>query len=279
MDNIRRSLCFLVSMAAVFLCTSVFWGAPRTGQVLAQVLEPGAGQGAVVAPGSGEPGSASDPVLTRSSLLRHLEGLFEEPRRKLSALERRLALVEQGIRAVQESFAASFPDLRGHWAERAVIALRARGIIGGYPDGRFYPERPVARAELAVMLARAKNLSPRPGEAVFSDLGPGHWAAGAIGAARAAGYLQGYPDGTFRPEKGVTRAEAAVVLNRAFSPRAGSGGSGVFRDLKGHWAAGDVAELAAAGILGGYPDGTFRPQRAMTRAELAVALARVLALE
>ncbi|MDH7576592.1 MAG: S-layer homology domain-containing protein [Bacillota bacterium] len=284
MDNIKRLLLILITVLS--FGASAFLGAPgpwrekvADDKALASSLTAGSGDENLELPGSGEPGSVSDPVLTRSSFEQYLERLFREPRQQLAALEGRLARVEQGIQAIQGSFAASFPDLRGHWAEQAVIALRARGIIDGYPDGRFHPEQPVTRGALAVMLARAKNLPLRPGEAVFSDLAPGHWAAGAIGAARAAGYLQGYPDGTFRPEQNVTRAEVAVILNKAFKPRAGSGTPKLFRDVAGHWAAADIGELAGDGILGGYPDGTFRPQRTMSRAEVAGAMARVLALE
>ncbi len=233
-------------------------------------------QGVPERTGDGEPGSFSDPVLTKNSFQQHLEHLLKQPRRQLSLLESRLNRIEQGIRGIQERFAVSFPDLRGHWAEQAVITLRVRGIIQGCPDGRFHPEEPVTRGALAVMLARAKNLSPQPDKAKFLDLSSGHWAAGAIGAARAAGYLRGYPDGTFRPEKEVTRAEVAVLLNKAFAPQAGGRTGKDFRDLAGHWAAGDIEELARAGILGGYPDGTFRPDRTMSRAEVAGALARIL---
>ncbi len=222
-----------------------------------------------------EPGSASDPVLTRASLEQCLESLTAGPQRELEALQDRLDRVEKGIRAVQDLLKASFPDLRGHRAEQAVNFLRARGIIGGYPDGRFHPNDPVSRAALAVMLARAKNLSPVPATALFKDVAPGHWAAGAIGAVKGAGYLHGYPDGRFRPDQAVTRAEAAAVLRSAF-PVQVKAPAVKFRDLEGHWAAGDIELLAAAGIVEGFADGTFRPDQAMSRADVAMALARIL---
>lgn len=222
-----------------------------------------------------EPGSASDPVLTRASLERRLEALTEGPRRGLEELQGRLDQVEEGIRAVQALLKASFPDLRGHRAEQAVNFLKARGVISGYPDGRFHPDDPVSRAALAVMLARAKNLSSNPAAAGFKDVPPGHWAAGAIGAVKAAGYLHGYPDGRFRPDQAVTRAEVAAVLHNAY-PVQGKAPAAKFRDLKGHWAAGDIELLAAAGIVEGFADGTFRPDQAMSRADVAMALARIL---
>jgi|GEM_PF-1814110 len=222
-----------------------------------------------------EPGSASDPVLTRASLEQRLEALTAGPQRDLEELQGRLARVEEGIRTVQDLLKASFPDLRGHRAEQAVNFLRGRGIIGGYPDGMFHPDEQVSRAALAVMLAKAKNLSPNPAAVWFKDVVPGHWAAGAIGAVKGAGYLHGYPDGRFRPDQGVTRAETAAILRSAFPVQA-KAPAVKFRDLTGHWAAGDIELLAAAGILEGFADGTFRPDQAMSRADVAMALARIL---
>lgn len=229
--------------------------------------------------GSGEngPGSASDPVLTMASFQQHLEHLLAQPRQQVAALEARLERVARGIQDVQKSLEMSFPDLRGHWAEKYVIFLRGKGIISGYPDGRFHPQDPVTRAALAVILVRMKNLAPDPEAAGFPDV-TGHWAVGAIGAARAAGCLEGYPDGRFRPEKGVTRAEVAALICRAFTLEVNATSPG-FRDLRGHWAAPAVKQLAAAGILGGYPDGTFRPDNTMSRAEVAGVLARILMSE
>lgn len=226
----------------------------------------------------GEPGSASDPVLTRASLENLLNGLTEGTRGELDELKGRLDRVEDGIAAVQAALKDSFPDLIGHPAGQAVNYLRARGIISGYPDGRFHPDDPVSRAALAVMLAKAKGLALNPGAAGFKDLAPGHWAAGAIGAVKDAGYLRGYPDGSFRSDRSVTRAEVAAVLYNAFPGRAKTPGI-AFGDLKGHWAEKVVAELAAAGVVEGYADGTFRPDRAMTRADLALALWRLMQQE
>ncbi|KUK31510.1 MAG: Uncharacterized protein XD63_1231 [Thermoanaerobacterales bacterium 50_218] len=221
------------------------------------------------------PGSAADPVFTRSSFHSYVEQLLSGVRGELSAIEDRLDRVALQVEQVRERIGRVFPDMKGHWAFEYVSFLQSRGIIGGYPDGNFHPEEPVTRAALAVMILKAKNLDPDPGAAVFPDVPRDHWAAGAIGAVRAAGFLKGYPDGTFRPERELTRAEAAVVLNRAFHPSAVKIFP-TFSDLSGHWAAPDVQQLAAAGIIGGYPDGTFRPDWKVKRSELATMLAKIL---
>ena len=149
----------------------------------------------------GDPGTTADPVLSVSSLQQHLDQLFETQNQQLDSLQARLDLVSQDLQALQAA-GAPFPDLSGHWAASAVLALKERGIVSGYPDGNFHPEDRVTRAEMAVMLAKAKHLASVPGATGFPDVPSGYWAAGAIGAAKAAGYLQGYPDGSFRPEQG-----------------------------------------------------------------------------
>ncbi len=220
---------------------------------------------------AGDPGTAADPVLSESSLQQHLGQLFKTQNQQLDSLQARLDLVSQDLQALQGG--APFPDLIGHWAASAVSDLKARGIISGYPDGNFHPSDQVTRADMAVMLALAKHLAPRSGTSVFPDVPSGYWAAGAIGAAKAAGYLQGYPDGSFRPGQGVSRAEAAVLLDKAFPLQdSGRASNTSFTDVNSSfWAAAAIARLTLAGISG-YPDGTFRPNKIMTRAEAAVML-------
>jgi hypothetical protein len=234
---------------------------------------------------AGDPGTATDPVLSASSLQQRLNQLFQGQDQQLDNLQARLDLVSNDLQALQGTGlpqgAAPFPDLVGHWAASAVSALKARGIISGYPDGNFHPADEVTRADVAVMLAQAKKLtSSNQPESVFPDVPSNYWAASAIWSAKMAGYLQGYPDGSFRPGQGVSRAEAAVMLDKAF-PSQGSGGTvkTSFADVSSNfWAAGAIARLALAGISG-YPDGAFRPNEIMTRAEAAVMLEKVMSHE
>jgi len=108
----------------------------------------------------------------------------------------------------------------------------------------------------------------------FSDTA-GHWAEQDILKAARAGLVEGYPDGTFRPNGLVTREEFAALLVRALSP-AGEAEELVFmdRDQIGGWAKQAVARAAGAGLVKGYPDGTFRPSAAISRAEAALMLSR-----
>lgn len=147
--------------------------------------------------------------------------------------------------------------------------------IGGYPDGSFRPDFVVTRAEFAAMLAR---LLPDSGGEVsagapFADVAAGHWANEAIAKVSRAGWMEGSPDGTFRPGAVVTRAEAAAVLQAIKRLEVGEADPG-FPDVGVHWAASAIAAVRKAGLIEGYADGTFRPDRALTRAESVALLNR-----
>lgn len=118
---------------------------------------------------------------------------------------------------VSVGFAASFEDTEGFEFEASVLKLADLGIISGYPDGTFKPDNLVTRAEFAKMIvcmlgldAAAKSLE---GEAVpFADVDADHWAAGYINVAQMMGIVNGYEDGTFRPEGNITYAEALKMV-------------------------------------------------------------------
>jgi uncharacterized repeat protein (TIGR02543 family) len=112
----------------------------------------------------------------------------------------------------------------------------------------------------------------------FRDMA-GHWAADAVRRAAAKGMVAGYPDGTFRPDHPITRAEFTVMLVRALQLE-GTGAPLAFKDLDrmGPWAAQAVGLAVQAGIVRGYEDGSFRPDAPITRAEMAVMVARALKL-
>lgn len=118
---------------------------------------------------------------------------------------------------VSVGFAASFEDTEGFEFEASVLKLADLGIISGYPDGTFKPDNLVTRAEFAKMIvcmlgleSAAKSLE---GEAVpFADVDADHWAAGYINVAQMMGIVNGYEDGTFRPEGNITYAEALKMV-------------------------------------------------------------------
>ncbi|SHE28168.1 S-layer homology domain-containing protein [Desulfofundulus australicus DSM 11792] len=111
----------------------------------------------------------------------------------------------------------------------------------------------------------------------FSDLN-GHWAQKQVEEWADKGLVRGYQDGTFRPNNAVTRAEFVALVNRAMEVE-GSGAEVSFKDVKsGDWFFNDVAAAVSAGYVGGYEDGTFRPNQPITRQEAASIIGRLLNL-
>ncbi|TCM87964.1 L-asparaginase type II [Paenibacillus sp. BK033] len=112
----------------------------------------------------------------------------------------------------------------------------------------------------------------------FSDIA-GHWAAASIRAAVAAGIVNGYSDGTFKPELTVTREEFIAMLMRALKSEE-PGADLTFKDNGsiGAWAKAAVAQAVAAGITSGYPDGTFKPGNKISRTEMVAMIAKALKL-
>ena len=117
------------------------------------------------------------------------------------------------IEAIGSASKPQFTDTESSWYNKAINAVVFRGIMKGYPDGRFRPNAPITRAEFTQMISTIDN---KPyGVAPFADV-QGHWAERAIGSEYQAKRITGYPDGLFRPDANITRAEAAVILNKIF---------------------------------------------------------------
>jgi len=152
---------------------------------------------------------------------------------------------------------------------------------GGYFASFFGLEAPeetvqVVGLDLADGGWGQQKLAVRPGFAGFKDL-RGHWAEAEVLALARAGLVGGYPDGTFRPDQSITRTEVAALVARLCHLKVVPGQSPDFRDVPAipAWARPAVAAARERGLVGGYPDGTFRGGEPVTRAELACLLLRV----
>lgn len=115
----------------------------------------------------------------------------------------------------------------------------------------------------------------QPAAPAFNDLN-GHWAAGAIGRLAATGVIKGYPDGSFKPEQNISRAELAALVVKAWGLPAAGGK--VFADTAAHWAQDAVSAAYAAGIISGYNEQNFGPDDPVTREQMAVMLVKAARL-
>ena len=121
-------------------------------------------------------------------------------------------LLTDEARTQYDKTTSSFSDIKdGAWCCRAVSTLTNMGIIKGYTDGTFRPNADITRAELATIIARFAKLDVNT--KTFSDIN-GHWAQKNIELAAGNGWINGYEDGTFRPNNNITRAETFAMINR-----------------------------------------------------------------
>ena len=197
-------------------------------------------------------------------------------------------------------------DLEGHWAQKEVEAAVASGWVDGYPDGSFKPEKSITRAEFTKMLLDAIHLTPdsetvawMKAHAKMKDIWgrptaytpklydmSGHWltSQGWLDAALYSGMVvpDDYNGKNFRPEKAIARYEIALMTDRAlglvYPASQPVEGELPFTDKEEilDWMKGYVNESVKAGVLKGYPDGSFQPNKTSTRAEAVVMIQRML---
>ncbi|MDP2872034.1 MAG: S-layer homology domain-containing protein [Bacillota bacterium] len=176
------------------------------------------------------------------------------------------------------------PDVAGHWAEGHITAFCLTGIISGYPEGDFRPERTVTREEFVKMLVLVRGLEPlRPGQPAFQDVPLDRWSSGYVEAAVAAAILVPSDYGQyFAPSGPPSRLEMATMLVRATANEALAAS---LRDAPlpytdaaqlPSWARGYIAAVTQLGLMRGYPDGSFMPQATAKRSEAVTVLSRLL---
>lgn len=177
---------------------------------------------------------------------------------------------------MKEEQALGFPDIQETaWYKEEVNYLTENDIITGYPDGKFYPNEPVTRAEAITMIGKATGLGGDLRPTNFKDVPADFFAAGYIRNAVDAHIVTGFPNGTFQPRSAIIRGDVAVMLQKAFGYEPGA--EKMFQDVpEGKYYGAAIRSLIANHITEGYPDGTFRPSLNITRAEFSVLLARAL---
>ena len=214
-------------------------------------------------------------------------------------------MVPAGL-AAPVSGGKNLSDLEGHWAQKEVEAAVASGWVDGYPDGSFKPEKSITRAEFTKMLLDAIHLTPdsetvawMKAHAKMKDIWgkptaytpklydmSGHWltSQGWLDAALYSGMVvpDDYNGKNFQPEKAIARYEIALMTDRAlglvYPASQPVEGELPFTDKEEilDWMKGYVNESVKAGVLKGYPDGSFQPNKTSTRAEAVVMIQRML---
>lgn len=169
---------------------------------------------------------------------------------------------------------AAFTDIANHPARAEISYMANKGYVKGMTDTTFGPELSLTRAQFVALLARTFEWElPSSTQLAFADSIP-EYARGAVQVAVANGFVQGYEDNTFRPDRPVTRAEAAVILDRVLQKTA-SAGSVADQNSWPSWAASSISNMVGLGLIDPV-GGKFEPNKNMTRAACVVALYRVL---
>lgn len=152
--------------------------------------------------------------------------------------------------------------------------------IVGYPDGLVHPERNITRAEVSTIFFRMLLDESRDyfwaQSNNFTDVPADKWFNNAVSTLANAELINGYPDGSFRPNANITRAEFATIAIRFFLDEDVEITENNLSDVKDHWAEANIDLAYALGLINGYPDGTFRPNQLITRAEAMTIVNRVL---
>lgn len=171
----------------------------------------------------------------------------------------------------------SFTDINNsQWFNEHLGYLSSRNQINGFDDGSFRPYSEITRAEAAVLIGRALGYDGTTTATAFKDVSSKSFASGYIQEAVTKNIITGYEDGTFRPDKKVTRAEMAILISKAFELERQQNGTSSFTDVSTQMAAyPHILSIIKAGITKGYNDQTFRPYEYMTRSEFAAFLTRV----
>lgn len=167
-----------------------------------------------------------------------------------------------------------FADVQGHWAQPYIISMAERGWMLGVSSSSFAPDKPLTRAEAAAILVRALELKKAGTDKLhFTDIS-GHWAEDEILTAAQNGIVLGIGNGSFCPDKLITRQELAVMLNRIITGNDHKENlHNPFSDIsrnKNAWSYDSIVKLYHNGIISGNPDGTFNPEGAAARAQMAI---------
>lgn len=166
-------------------------------------------------------------------------------------------------------YSVLFSDIDNHWAKEWIKNAVGLGFVSGYEDGTFKPDRTITRAEFSTMLNKAMKIEITE-NINFSDVREKEWFYKEIQKSVAAGFFSGYENNTFRPNNPIKREEVAKVVAGAITTGNIDGeGATLLKDYSTiqEWAKNSVNTVYNKGYILGYPDKTYMPSKALTRAE------------
>lgn len=188
------------------------------------------------------------------------------------------------VAAPDPNRSAQFTDVPAdYWARPYITDLAQRGILTGFPDGTFQPEKPVTRAEFATLIEKIFAQTGQQQPIAFSDVPANYWAAPAVDEAVKTGFLRGYPEGNFLPNQPITKAQTLVSLVSGLKvPPASIPSSDILNRFADGaqtpaYAQPAVAAATQAGLVVNHPDiNSLSPNQPATRAEVAAIIYQAL---
>lgn len=178
---------------------------------------------------------------------------------------------------VTQNQSKTFNDIKYHWAKSSIEFLAERDILHGTPDGSFKPDNSITREEAVKVLVKTLGVEVKEQKSKFPDVPEGFWAEEYINVAKDESIIKGYPNGNFGLGDKLTRGQMASILVRAFGLPVDYNKELPYPDVKeNHWAYYDILALHQNGAVKGLPDGTFAPNKEITRAEFSAFVERII---
>lgn len=180
-----------------------------------------------------------------------------------------------------------FADVENHWSKNAANDMGSRMVISGTEEGKFNPDQDITRAEFAAIVVRALGLKLDYRASSFNDVSASDWYNSAVNTANAYGLIDGFKDGTFRPNDKITREQAMVITARAMTisglkeKLAASSAEQILSPYEdaaaaSNWAKSGIADCVQSGVVTGASATRLAPQANITRAEVAVIAQKLL---
>lgn len=199
--------------------------------------------------------------------------MFKLKKQTWTALVLSASLVLPFAGLTQPAAVHAASDTQNHWARNVLNEWQTKGFISGFADGSLKPDQSVTRSQLAALINKAYGFT-RPTSIHYTDVQTSDWYYNDVAIARAEGYMEGYKDSTFQPNKQVSRQELAVILTTLKKLKSSSSANNMFDTQNSpQWSKGSIGAVLDSGLMKGDEKG-FRPRDITTRAEAVTVLDR-----